>query len=488
MAREPKTYELFIATPSDIVNEKKIIKELCDEWNTSHGRYNNARIETRDWTQAYPIMGSRPQAIINSQIFDQTDFVVALFWTKFGSPTGVADSGTEEEIVRARNQNKPLLLYFADKMKYPSELDQAQYQRVVDFKKKHQDDGLYWTYKDEQEFEKAFRNHLHVFMNDLLAGKFEKSKTLSPSSLKGKKAEKNSGVSDTYKSVGEMKKILEKQFKVLWGEVFGIIESGDLQIGNLSFKKDNKEEIKRLKEKLATMEAEVEAYHKSCQENFNEEGIMALEDDKGAFKDEVFAKELWTVRSALTDMSNRELDRYRDSFENATATEIFDCILNIINQTREYVLNVFPKINLKTIKNIKDLKLEFLSEENMTMVGVIGLGIRSELLHRLYPNVFPIMTRRSLWGMFFLTNEDEFVIDENWNGKSRTSHQWNYEYERFCFYNNFLTNLMESYLLRHKIKIKPELRFGYINLLLVEFSKKHKEEIAELYSWKNTGL
>lgn len=348
MAREAKTYELFIASPSDIVSEKKIIKDLCDEWYTNHGRYINVRIDTRDWSQTYPIMGDRPQAIINSQIFDESDFVVALFWTKFGSSTGIADSGTEEEILRARSQNKPLLLYFSDKQKHPSELAQpqvqAQYQRVVNFKNKHQDDGLYWTYKDEQEFEKSFRNHLHAFMNDFLAGKFEKSKASSSSSFKHKKTENKGKVSDTYKSVSEMKKILEKQFKVLWGEAFGIIESGDLQIGNLSFKKDNKEEIKRLKEKLAAMEAEVVAYHKSCEENFNQESIMALEDDKGAFKDEIFAKELWTVRSALTDMSNRELDRYRDSFENATATEIFGCTLNIVSRTRNTYLMFFPRL------------------------------------------------------------------------------------------------------------------------------------------------
>jgi hypothetical protein len=124
----------------------------------------------------------------------------------------------------------------------------------------------------------------------------------------------------------------------------------------------------------------------------------------------------------------------------------------------------------------------------MLMANVIGLGIRSELLHRIYPGVFPIMTRRTLWGTYFLTKEAEFVVDENRDGKSRTSHQWNYEYERFCFYSNFLMNIMEYYLKNHNIRIKDELRFGYINLMLVEYAKKYKDEINKLYTWKYSGL
>lgn len=286
----------------------------------------------------------------------------------------------------------------------------------------------------------------------------------------------------------DMKKILEEQFKVIWGEAFEIIEAGDLHIRNFTIKKDNKKEIEALKKRLSEMEQEVIKYRDECISHFNESIMAAYEEDLSAFKDEIFANKLWTVHSALYDKSNPELDRYRDSFNNATASEIYEHVKAILIATRDYVKNVFPKIPIKTIRKIEDLKLDYLNDDDMTMSGVIGLGIRSELLHRLYPGIFPIMTRRTLWGMFFLTNQDEFVVDENRDGKSRTSHQWNYEYDRLCFYNNFLMNIMESYLAKHKIKIKQELRFGYINLMLVEYAKKHSKEIDKLYSWKYSGL
>jgi hypothetical protein len=285
----------------------------------------------------------------------------------------------------------------------------------------------------------------------------------------------------------EMKKILEEQFKVLWGYAFGIVDE-EIQIKNLRIKKDNKKEIENLKKLIFQMEQQVKEYRDEFHRFFNIDFIEAIEQDLSAFKNEIFAKKLWTVKSALYDHSNPELERYRDSFDNATPRDIYEHVRRILNTSKNYVENVFPNINLKTILNINSMKLDFINDKEMLMTGVIGLGIRSEMLHRLYPGVFPIMTRRSLWGMYFLTEQDEFVVDENRDGKSRTSHQWNYEYDRFCFYCNFLMNIMENYLSKYKINIKPEIRFGYINLLLVEFADKFKDKINELYSWKYTGL
>jgi len=285
-----------------------------------------------------------------------------------------------------------------------------------------------------------------------------------------------------------MKEILENNFNSLWMESFGILEEQNIMLGNMRVKKDNKKEIKKLKEKIDRMEKEVNNYMNECHKNFGTEMLNIIEADLSAFKNDIFGKELWTVNSALHDMSNPELDRYRDSFENATAKEIYEHVKYILEQAKNYVENIFIKVNLKAVQKIDDLKQDFLYDDNMLLGGVIGLGIRSELLHRMYPGVFPIMTRRSLWGMYFLTNENEFVVDETRDGKSRTSHQWEYDYTRFCFYSNFLTNLMSKYLEKYKIKMKSHLRYGYLNLMLVEYAKKHSDEINELYRWKYTGL
>jgi hypothetical protein len=52
-------------------------------------------------TDSAPAAGERQQAIINGQALDTSDILVGIFWSRFGSPTGVAESGTEEEIHRS---------------------------------------------------------------------------------------------------------------------------------------------------------------------------------------------------------------------------------------------------------------------------------------------------------------------------------------------------------------------------------------------------
>ena len=39
-----------------------------------------------------------PQAVLNHQLVQKSDMLVGMFWTKLGTGTGVAESGTVEEI------------------------------------------------------------------------------------------------------------------------------------------------------------------------------------------------------------------------------------------------------------------------------------------------------------------------------------------------------------------------------------------------------
>jgi hypothetical protein len=61
-------------------------------------------------THARPAAGVRVQGEINQQFVRDSDVVVGMFWTKLGTPTGVADSGTVEEIDLFVETNKPAML------------------------------------------------------------------------------------------------------------------------------------------------------------------------------------------------------------------------------------------------------------------------------------------------------------------------------------------------------------------------------------------
>ena len=89
--------------PSDVAKEIKIASEVIGEWNQKNFDALNCGLKCNHWTtDAVPSMASRGQAVINDKIIDSADMVVAVFWRRLGTPTGLHDSGTVEEIARAQ--------------------------------------------------------------------------------------------------------------------------------------------------------------------------------------------------------------------------------------------------------------------------------------------------------------------------------------------------------------------------------------------------
>ena len=57
-----------------------------------------------------------------------------MFWTKLGTSTGVAESGTVEEINQFVEQQKPALLYFSNRPIDPGKIDLKQHRKLKAFK------------------------------------------------------------------------------------------------------------------------------------------------------------------------------------------------------------------------------------------------------------------------------------------------------------------------------------------------------------------
>lgn len=164
-------YDLLISCPSDVESFVDVIKGCVETFNHTIGIVNNAAILTKHWrTDSYPQSGEKPQEILNNQVVRDCDAAIAIFWTRFGSPTGKFDSGTEEEIEEMLSLGKQVFLYFVDAPIDPSKIDMKQYQQVKDFKEKYQSRGLYSIVKDENELRKQFTNHITMYFLPLMMG------------------------------------------------------------------------------------------------------------------------------------------------------------------------------------------------------------------------------------------------------------------------------------------------------------------------------
>jgi hypothetical protein len=114
MPQAGQIYRALIASPSDCQGERAAIPEVLQDWNAAHSLTSRACILPMRWElDAYPALGDRPQALLNKQLVSQCDLLIGTFWTRIGSPTGVARSGTAEEIAEFRDAGKPILLYFS---------------------------------------------------------------------------------------------------------------------------------------------------------------------------------------------------------------------------------------------------------------------------------------------------------------------------------------------------------------------------------------
>lgn len=157
-------YQVLIASPSDVSEQRKKVPEILNKWNTLNSAYYEVVFLPIKWeTHTVPEMGDRPQAIINKQIVDNSDILVGTFWTKLGSHTGVAESGTVEEIQEFMKKDKKVMLYFSSAPVVPDSIDFDQYQKLKVFKEECQQKGLYDSYSSLEEFEEKLYNHLTSF-------------------------------------------------------------------------------------------------------------------------------------------------------------------------------------------------------------------------------------------------------------------------------------------------------------------------------------
>ncbi|MBI5663520.1 MAG: hypothetical protein HZC49_00305, partial [Nitrospirae bacterium] len=82
---------VVIASPGDIVIERKIVREVCLGLNESElMRHLGVSIHTEMWDDVFP-SAEHPQTIIN-RLNDECDILVCIFYTRFYTHSGRIES------------------------------------------------------------------------------------------------------------------------------------------------------------------------------------------------------------------------------------------------------------------------------------------------------------------------------------------------------------------------------------------------------------
>lgn len=161
MAYDSRVYRVLIASPSDVGEEREEAVRVIQDWNDLNSASRQIVILPLRWeTHSVPEYNVRPQEAINRRIVDDCDFVVGVFWTKLGTPTGEADSGTLEEIERVAKAGKPAMLYFSHVPLDPNQISSSEFERLRAFKDKIRPNALIEKFVSGRDFRDKFAKAL----------------------------------------------------------------------------------------------------------------------------------------------------------------------------------------------------------------------------------------------------------------------------------------------------------------------------------------
>ena len=164
-----KIINVFIASPSDLSEERQELRNVVERLNKVFGKRLNIQIELLGWEDTLPSF-TRPQEQINKDV-EICDLFIGILWKRWGTPSGKFSSGFEEEFNLARSrklagdQLDVWLLFKSvdnDLLQDPGE----QLKRIIDFKKEQIEakELLFKEFPSTKQFNNTIHDDLSAFL------------------------------------------------------------------------------------------------------------------------------------------------------------------------------------------------------------------------------------------------------------------------------------------------------------------------------------
>ncbi len=167
--RSLRRVSVFIASPGDLGSARDTVRQTIDRVNRLVAKPNGMLFEAIGWEDVPAGKGDRAQELINPFV-DAADIFIGLLGKRFGTPTGLAESGTYEEYQRAagrwkiENPRPDVKIYFrtlsTDDLREPGE----QLQKVLQFKREISTTDLYHEFGDGTALERRIEDDLAAWV------------------------------------------------------------------------------------------------------------------------------------------------------------------------------------------------------------------------------------------------------------------------------------------------------------------------------------
>ncbi|QEK00229.1 hypothetical protein [Treponema phagedenis] len=219
---------------------------------------------------------------------------------------------------------------------------------------------------------------------------------------------------------------------------------------------------------------------------FDGETLDEYADNPVSFKSVVLKNECPIIHKTLANRLSKELDRYRAEFNRASAEGLLDVVCNLHNFGIDYSTEIYNPKTYDSISKYEDLHMEKMSTDELTYYGVIGGGIKSHMLFKIYPHLFPNRSQSAIWALWFLTKKNTFgckmdseflMIDEK---RCITQQNYFYPYQLFVFYAFRLYKMIKEKAQEFGCKIENDYRYVMVDSFLNFVADQHEEEIKTL--------
>lgn len=169
MANWRRIVNVVVASPSDIPEIRGQIPFMFMRWSARRSDVQLMPIMSE--SHASPRFGGEPQSLLNSDLLPQADLLIALFWSKVGTPTENYPSGTIEEVERfcAMKGDDRAMVYFYSKpiLEAPTALNLDELTRLKEFKASIQKRSIYHEFSSEDGLEADLHRHLDMKVKNL---------------------------------------------------------------------------------------------------------------------------------------------------------------------------------------------------------------------------------------------------------------------------------------------------------------------------------
>lgn len=243
-----------------------------------------------------------------------------------------------------------------------------------------------------------------------------------------------------------------------------------------------------IREAIDDFEKDREDYQKIFRQGWLED----LDEDADVFKSKTLRNECPIIRKTLANRRAKELDKYRASFSQADADWLLKVVYNLCVFGDEYQAKYDPA-TYENAQNYHDLEMDLLDTDDYTAYGVIGGGIKTHMLYKVHPALFPNRSRSAIWALWYLTDKDTFgcktdseflMIDLS---KNIVQQNYFYPYRLFAFYAFEIYKMLRDKATEYNAYIDTDYRYVIVDAFLEFIAMEHDEEIAFMKSQIRDG-